>query len=382
MNGAGNKPSLNPRERFVAALAHREADRVPVDMGSTGGGMTGAAYHRLATHLGIACGPALATSGTQLNEFDERVLVRLGVDVRHIGVKSPARVKNADGSETDEWGLVYRKEGYYWQIVANPLREATTADLARYPWPDPALPMRTEGLAARARDLYENTIYAVSTRSIGSIFQLCCRLRGMDQFLVDLMLDKPFAHALMERATELTIALYDVLLGAAGEYAQMVETQDDLGTQRAPFISPALYQEMVQPYHARLAAFIKRKTGGRAAVFMHSDGSIFDLLPHIADAGIDVINPCQPQAAKMEPWRLKQTFGDRLVFHGGLDQQRTIPFGSVEDVREEVKAKLRVFAPGGGYVFAPCHNLQPDVPPENILAMFDAAREFGRYPVL
>jgi uroporphyrinogen decarboxylase len=381
MTDARQTVEMSPRERFVAALAHREGDRVPVDLGSTGGGITGAAYHRLCQHLGIECDPDLATSGTQLNEFDERVLERLGVDVRHIGVKSPARTKNVDGSETDEWGLTYRKEGFYWQIVNSPLRDATIADLASYPWPNPADPRRSEGLAARGRDLYQNTGYAISTRSIGSIFQLCCRMRGMDQFLVDMMIDKPFAHALMERSTELTIALYDVLLSAVGQYAQMVETQDDLGTQRAPFISPSLYQDLVQPYHARLAGFIKNKTRGRAAVFMHSDGSIFDLVPHIADAGIDVLNPCQPQAAKMEPWRLKDTFGARLTFHGGLDQQGVIPFGSVADVRDEVKAKLRVFAPGGGYLFAPCHNLQPDVPPENILAMFDAAKEFGVYPV-
>lgn len=371
----------SPRQRFTAALAHQEADRVPIDLGSTGGGITGACYLRLKRHLGLDGDEHLATSGTAVADLDERLLRLLDVDVRHLGLHSPARRVNDDGSETDEWGLVYRKEGYYWQIVESPLRNATLADVERYPWPDPTDPRRVDGLAQRARDLYEHSGYAISTRSVGSIFQLCCRLRAMDQFLVDMMLDKPFARALLTRATEATLGFYEVLLDAVGPYVQMVQMQDDLGTQRGPFISPALYRELVQPCHARLAALIKRKTGGKAKVFMHSDGSIFDLVADIADAGVEVLNPVQPQAAKMEAWRLKESFGDRLTFHGGLDQQHTIPFGSVEDVREEVRRKIRAFAPGGGYIFAPCHNLQPDVPPENILAMYAAAREFGRYPI-
>ncbi|MHB9091668.1 MAG: uroporphyrinogen decarboxylase family protein, partial [Chloroflexota bacterium] len=322
----------------------------------------------------------LADSGTQVNDIDERVLVALGVDVRHHGLRSVPRRKQADGSEIDEWGIAYRKEGYYWQIVANPLGEATVADLARYAWPKPEA-ARVEGLATRARDVFENTGYAIFARSAGAVFQMCCRLRGMDRYLMDMMLDKPFAQALMERATDVTIGLYDSLLGEIGPYVQVVETQDDLGTQRAPFLSPALYRESIQPYHAKLAAFIKQKTSGRAKVFLHSDGSVFDLIPDLIDAGVEVLNPIQPQAAKMEAWRLKQTYGDRLTFHGGLDQQHTIPFGDVAAVWAEVRQKLTVLAPGGGYIFAPCHNLQPDVPPENIVAMFEAGREYGKYPV-
>ncbi len=354
---------------------------MPIDLGSTGGGITGAAYYRLKRHLGLEGDEELAASGDQVTVLDERVLRTLGVDVRRVMLRNPGRRPNPDGTATDEWGIVYRKEGYYWQIVANPLCDATGADLARHRWPNPADPARVEGLAEQARTLYEHTDYAIATRSVGAVFQLCCRLRGMDRYLMDMLLDKPFAAALLERVTDVTLGFYDALLGAVGPYVQMVETQDDLGTQRAPFISPALYRELVQPQHARLCALIKQKTGGRAKVFLHSDGSIFDLIPDLIDAGFEVLNPVQPQAAKMEAARLKQAFGARITFHGGLDQQRTIPFGSVAEVRAEVRAKLRAFAPGGGYIFAPCHNLQPDVPPENVVAMFEAAHEYGRYPV-
>jgi len=378
------KAQFGRRERFAAASGHREPDRVPIDLGSTGGSMTAEAYFRLKEYLGIEGDEGTAiTSLFVLDRFDERVLRALDVDFRHLSMRGPrrSRADHPDGSWTDEWGMLYRKAGYYMEMVNEPLRNATIAEIESYDWPDPSDPRRVEGMAKEARHLYEDTDYVVSVQSVGAVFQMCCRLRGMDQYLMDMLTDKPIARALMERVAEVTMGLYDAMLTAVGPYVHMVETQDDLGTQQAPFISPALYREMVQPYHAKLAGLIKKKTDGRAKVFLHSDGSIFDLLPDIIDAGIDVINPTQPQPAKMEPERLKAAFGDRLVFHAGLDQQHTIPFGSVEEVRAEVRHKITVFAPGGGYIFAPCHNLQPDVPPENIVAMFQAAHEFGQYPL-
>ena len=183
---------------------------------------------------------------------------------------------------------------------------------------------------------------------------------------MDMVLDKPLAKRLIDICTEVTLGFYEALLAEVGEYVQMVETQDDLGTQIGPFISPALYRELVQPCHAKLAALIKQRTAGRAKVFMHSDGSIFDLLPDIIEAGVDVINPTQPQPAKMEPERLKAAYGDKITFHAGLDQQRTIPFGTVEEVRAEVKHKIAVLVPGGRLSSRPattcslmCHRRTP-----------------------
>ncbi len=378
---------LSRRERFVKALNHQESDRVPLDLGSMGGGITDVAYLRTKEYLGLGGGEGEAFSALlSVSHFDERFLKALDVDIRHIGLRGPSRrpgrVEQTDGSWADEWGIVYRKVGFYNQIVANPLRNATLAEIAKHPWPEADDPGRIAGLAERARRLYEETDYGLSAMSVsGGIFQTCCRLRGMDQFLMDMLLDKPLARALLARVEEVVIDLTDVLLSEAGPYVQMVETQDDLGTQRAPFLSPALYREMVQPCHARLSALIKRKTGGRAKVYLHSDGSIFDLLSDVIDAGIEVLNPLQPQAAKMEAERLKSTFGKQLVFHGGLDQQHTIPHGTPADAEAEVQRVLRALAPGGGYIFSPCHNLQPDVPAENIVALYRAAARFGVYPI-
>ncbi|HEX9015660.1 MAG TPA: uroporphyrinogen decarboxylase family protein [Chloroflexota bacterium] len=388
MTDSASVPSNSRRERYQLALNHQEPDRVPIDLGSTGGGIAEVAYQRLKDHLGFEGDRGTAISATNLTvaEFDERVLQALDVDIRHLGLKGPrrrpARVEHPDGTFADEWGLVYQKASYYAQIVGNPLNDASLTDIQTFSWPDPTDPARVEGLADRTRRLYQDTDFGLAAKSVsGGTFLLSCRLRGMDRFLMDLVLDKPLAHAILERVTETNLGLYDALLSAVGPWVQVVETQDDLGTQRAPFLSPAMYQEMIQPYHARLFEFIRKKTGGKARIFMHSDGSIYDLLPHLIDAGVEVINPVQPQAWKMEPARLKADFGGRLTFHGGLDQQHIIPNGTPVEVEAEVREKIRAMAAGGGYIFSPCHNLQPDVPAENIVAMYQAAREFGRYPI-
>ncbi|MHB9092172.1 MAG: uroporphyrinogen decarboxylase family protein, partial [Chloroflexota bacterium] len=321
-----------------------------------------------------------------VDRFDERVLRALDVDFRHLLMrgprKRPGRRDFADGTFADEWGIVYKQAGHYMEMINAPLQDATLAEIEGYDWPDPTDPGRVEGLAEEARRLSEQTDYVIGMQSVGAVFQLCCRLRGMDRFLMEMMLEPDLARRLMAITTDLTIGYYDAALTAIGDYVHVVQTQDDLGTQQAPFISPALYQELVQPFQAKLFAFIKQKTGGKAKVFLHSDGSIFDLLPHIIDAGVDIINPTQPQPVKMEPERLKAAYGDRITFHAGLDQQNVIPFGSVKDVEAEVRRKISILAPGGGYIFAPCHNLQPDVPPENIVAMFETAHAHGRYPII
>ena len=383
---AATKP-LSRRERFTRALNLEEPDRVPIDLGSVGGGITDVAYNRVKEYLGIEGDEGTTyTTTLTVSQFDERVLRALDVDVRRLGLKGskrrPGRVEQPDGSWADEWGIFYRKTGYYNQIVKNPLRDATVADLARNSWPDAGDPSLVEGLAAQARNLYEGTDFALSAKSVsGGIFQTCSRLRSMEQFFMDMLLDKPFAKELLARVEEAVLNLTEALLSAVGPYVQMVETQDDLGTQRAPLISPALYREMIQPCHARLSALIKKKTEGKAKVFLHSDGSIFDVIPDVIQAGIEVLNPLQPHAAKMDPRGLKAAFGDKLAFHGGLDQQKTIPFGTPEEAAGDVRRVISALSPGGGYVFAPCHNLQPDVPPENIVAIYREAKEFGVYPI-
>ena len=386
---AFNTPTGTPnrRDRLAKALNHQEPDRVPIDIGSIGGGITDLAYYALKDLLGISGDEGTVVKANMtVEEFDERILKALDVDIRHIGLggpsRKPGRVQRPDGSSTDEWGIASRRVGHYNQIVENPLRNASVAEIEAYRGPDPSDPGRVKGLKERARRLTEETDFGLSAKSVsGGIFQTCSRLRGMEQFLMDMILNKPAAKALMAKVEQIVLDLEAALLEEIGPYVQMAETQDDLGTQNALMISPAMYREFVQPSHIRLSELIKKKTGGAAKVFLHSDGSIFDVLPDVIAAGIEVLNPVQPQAKQMDAVALKEKFGKQLVFHGGLDQQHTIPHGTVADAEGEVKRVLRALAKGGGYIFSPCHNLQPDVPPENILAIYRTAAEFGRYPI-
>jgi len=246
----------------------------------------------------------------------------------------------------------------------------------RYDWPvisDQELDL----LHQRARRLYEETDYAIVGDFGGNILEWGQDLRGWDVFLMDLVRRPELASYLMDKMVEVHLQNLARYLEAVGDYIQVIMMGDDLGTQTGPQISPRAYREMIKPRHQRLYRFVKEHSS--AYVFLHSCGSIYELIPDLIEAGVEILNPVQTSAAKMDPARLKAEFGDRLTFWGGgVEGQRVLPFGTPAQVREQVRERLEVFAPGGGYVFAPIHNIQPDVPAENIVAAYDAALEFGR----
>jgi uroporphyrinogen decarboxylase len=212
-----------------------------------------------------------------------------------------------------------------------------------------------------------------------NIFELSWYLRGLDQFLMDLIVDKPFAHALLRKVTDLQKAKYGEFLKKTGKYLDIVRVGDDMGTQSQPFFSPALYREMIKPYHMEFFSFLKQHTD--AALMFHSCGNIYPLLPDLIEAGIDILNPVQVSAQDMEPERLKREFGDRLTFSGAIDTQRVLPCGTAQEVEEEVRRRIQGLGPGGGYIIASVHNIQPDVPAENVVALFRAGLRYGKYPL-
>ena len=323
-----------------------------------------------------------------VSRFDERVLQRFDIDFRRVWLRGSSQgipEIEADGSFVNEWGIRQRKvshhNGYYLEMVDNPLREATIDDVERFPWPDPYDPARIAGLEEEVKYWYDHTDYAlVGGLPCGGMFESCTWLRGMDKLLMDFMLDKEFSHALMSKILELHQGFFSVFLDIVGPYIEMIETADDVGIQSGLLISPKLYREMVKPYHQRLFETIKSKT--KAKIFLHSCGSIVDIADELIDAGVEVLNPIQPLAKGMDdPAALKQRFGDRLIFHGGIDIQKALPTGTVEEVHAEVKKRLSGLAPNGGYILAAAHNIQVDVPPQNIIAMYEAARKYGTYPI-
>jgi uroporphyrinogen decarboxylase len=370
---------MTSRERVHAAFSHKEPDRMPMDLMGTASCLTDPAYFALLAHLGIKEKGRMFRKGENVNYYDTRILDVLQVDFRRVWMRSPVNWQPTtfeDGSMTDEWGMLRKKVGATSNFINAPLEDATISDLDAYPWPDPYDPGRTEGLAEEAKTLHEAGEYAISARSATQgIFELAMRMRGMEQFFADLLLDKPFSTALVHKIKEVQMGFYEVYLNAVGPYVDMVETGDDYGAQHGPLISPKVFAEIIAPARKELNQWIKSKAPN-AKVFLHSDGSIFKLIPTLIETGVEVLNPIEPDATGNVPSDLKGTFGSELIFHGHLDTKGAMR-GSKEDARSEARRVVDEMAPGGGYVMAPTNHLQTDVPPENILEMYRFAAEYS-----
>lgn len=383
------KAEMTPRERVIACLNHQEPDRVPIALGqATGDGITLVAYQNLLRHLGMDAGRAQLREGwAQLGRVDEEVLRRFRVDMRGIGLGAPDGGKDTwldDNTVQDEWGVVRRRPpgGYYFDLCGSPLAEDNSlAAIERHRWPDPADPGRYRGLKEKARRLRRETNYAVVLDLNCSFFLRCCELRGWENFYADLVADVAFAEALMDRYLAVRLAVAERALKEVGDDVDIIMvSSDDLGMTEGPLVSPALYRKLVKPRQKRTFDFFRAHTA--AKLYYHTDGGVYPLLADLVEIGVEVLNPVEVHAAGMgDTAKLKREFGDKLTFWGGIDTHHVLPSGTPEEVREEVRLRIRDLAPGGGYVVSPVHNFQPDVPPENIVAMYQAAEELGRYPL-
>ncbi len=379
---------LTSRERVSLALNHEEPDRVPIAFGAEGAtSMLVPAYENLKQHLGIDSKTRLFDRAFQYARIDEEVMAYFQADLRPLVCPVSARCAPVDGpgdSFTDLWGITYQRlpGGYYYDMISQPLQGALTPkDVEEYPWPDPEMMLDLSGLADRARQLRREGQYAIVGIPGGpsSIFELAYCLRGMPEFMMDLAGNPEMAHALFRRLTDLAKATTAQFLREVGDYIDIFRLGDDLGMQTGPFISPRMYREMVKPYMREYYSLIHNLTD--AHLYLHSCGSVYRLIEDLIEIGVDVLNPVQVSARDMDPRRLKREFGDRLCFCGGIDTQRVLPRGTLEEVREEVRRRIGELAPGGGYLLAAVHAIQPDVPPENVCAMFEAALSHGQYPV-
>lgn len=356
------------------ALEHQEPDRPPLDLG---GAFTTtinvAAYARLRQALGLPGRWRLLREQTQSVHVDEDMRQALGVDVVGLYERPPRpelEIPNADREIVSEWGVTYRQaEGFAapYTPVAHPLANATLDDLARHPWPDPLAPARFEGVAEEAAALRDGPYAVVGNLGWTEIFGVAWYLRGFENFMVDLVANKDFAHALMRRVTDYQAARYARFLELAGDALDVILFADDMGGQDGLYLSPRTYREMIKPYHAELLGLIKSRA--KARVMFHSCGSVASLLDDFIEIGMDILNPVQVAAKGMDTAELKKRYGNRVAFWGAIDTQRVLPYGTPEDVRAEVRRRIADLAPGGGYVVAPVHVIQADVPPENVLAL-------------
>ncbi len=372
--------AMTPRQRVWATFNHQEPDRVPVDMMGTASCLMDPAYYALRDHLGLQGDGRVFRKGQAISFYDERILELLEVDFRRVWLREPANWQPMvidESTVTDEWGLHLKRIGDTSNVVNAPLERAVLGDLETYPWPDPYDPGRVAGLADEARQLRETTDYAISARSpFYGIFEIAQRLRGMQPFMIDLASDKKFAAALVHKVKDVQMGFFDAYLSAVGPYVDMVEHSDDLGSQNGPLISPRTFKEIIAPARRELNELIKRKAPN-AKIFLHSDGSIFKLIPYVIETGVEILNPVEPDAAGNSAQALKSTFGSQLVFHGHVDTKGAMR-GSIEDVHAEVRRVVDTMAVSGGYILAPTNHFQIDVPTENIVELYRYAHEYRR----
>jgi uroporphyrinogen decarboxylase len=316
-------------------------------------------------------------TGRTSSYYDERVLDVFDTDFRHISIKSPKgyQIKIApDGTYIDEWGVKLRLYAGEVQCLASPLEDAEDVDdiLNHKQWPDTTDRSRVEGLKERVQYLRKNTDFAVSAKFVTSLgfLEHGGYLRGFQNFLCDLLADEDMANAVCDRIMQVKLDLYAMMLEEIDGDVDIVELSEDFGTQNGLLVSPETFRKYMQPRYKKIIACI-RERAPKAKIFFHTCGAVFDLIP-----GIDILNPLQPLATGMDSARIKDTFGEKLCFHGAIDLQKAMP-GNIDDVRREVETRVDALFRNGGYILAPANHLQDDTPPENVQELFRYAKEYS-----
>jgi uroporphyrinogen decarboxylase len=383
---------MNPRERILTALNHKEPDRIPFDMGSCQvTGIHVVAYRNLRRALGLPeVEIELCDAVQQLASIDEDLGRRLSIDTRGLYPLNSHnwQVVEEDAGEYwayhDEWGITHHRpkgDGLYFSVVKAPLprTDLTAEDISNHSWPDVGNAERISGLRELAEN-YRASGYAVVLKdAFAGIFEFAQRIVGMENLLMMMLTNEKASCALFDKLLELKLDYWQTALTELGDLVDIVTYADDYGTQTSQIISPDMFRRLVKP---RVKTLLEAFAGlaPHAKRFFHSDGNVRPLIPDFLEMGVDILNPIHIRAKDMEPAALKRDFGRDLVFWGGgVDTQGILPTGTPEEVKDDVRRNIEALAPGGGYVFNTIHNIQADVPPENIIAMWEALQEYGVY---
>ena len=376
--------TISHKQRVLMALNHQEADRIPFDLGSTGNtGITKIAYDNLKKHLGITSETVVLIKSLQLVEVEEAVLKRFDIDTRGVwtgGSTDWQDISTGTGKYIDEWGVEWYKpeSSLYYDTISSPFGEGLSKKvLDSYKWPDPCNIGRISGIREKIKYYRENTDCAVVLYIVGGFVTISQRLRGFEGWLEDILLEPELIGELLDHTLEYQQKLAEAAMEAANYDFDIVHFGDDLGTQNGLMISPESYRKIIKPRQAKLFATVKEKSN--AKILYHSCGSNIEIFEDLIEIGMDAYNPVQYKTRGMDCEILKKRFGDRVTFWGGIDTSRVLPSGTTNEVNEEVHKVIKIFSPNGGYVLNPVHNIQPDVPPENVCEMFDSALIYGKY---
>jgi len=363
--------ALNSKERVLRAIEHKEPDRVPVSYSPD---YTDAPQsspwpevdERLRSYLKV--------------ENNDRLLEVLGIDTRRVMPRyvGPEFKKYPDGTEEDIWGIrksIEAKGTYSASCYTPPLEDVSSArEIESYPWPNPDW----FDCSQIAEDCEKYEEYAILSGGWSPISDEACNLMGMEGFMVN-MIEKPeIIHSVLDKTTDFYYELSRRIFEAAKGKIDIFFMGDDYGMQNGLLFSRKMWRKFLAPRLKRLYNLARRYN---LKVMMHSCGSVKEIIPDLIELGVDVLDPIQVRAKNMNPYKLKEEFGDRLCLHGSIDTQRTLPFGSPQDVAREVKERIKFLAPGGGFILGPSQDFLPDIPTENIVTIYETARQYGRYPI-
>lgn len=368
------------RERVILTFNHQEADRIPIDLMGNASMLLDKTYFRLRDHLGLSPIPPVR-KGTTANYYDDRILDYLDIDFRRIFLKknpSYKIVEREDGIFTDAWGVGFMRLGETVNALEHPLSKAKTVeDVEAHNWPRAKDMFVIDGLRQEAKNKYDNTDYALVARNPLSegFLERSSNLMGMEEFYINLLENPAVAKSIISHLLEIYKDVYGMFLDEVAPFVQMVEVGDDLGGNDNLLISPEMYREFIKPAELELYSLIHEKAPA-TALFHHTDGAVFELLPDLIEVGVNVLNPVQTSSKGMEANRLKDAYGNSLVFHGAVENIE----GDVnpDEIIAEVKQRIDALSQGGGYVLSCCNHMI-DVTPENIITMFKTAREYGKY---
>ncbi len=374
---------MKSRERFHKAMNHEEPDRVPLDIWTTP-----AAYVKTRDYLGITADENQEWGIMAPLQISEEFLERLHIDFRRVYMNPASSFEMKtypDGTTDSEMGFRGKWMGPYWEVTHFPWAEFTEVEQVEdYEWPDPDDSSRMDGVVEWARHLHEDTNYAVVGMVGGpwGVFEICSHyLRGFQKFLLDMSMRPKLADAMMKKALEHALDMNRVFLESAGEYLDIVQTGDDLGHQHGLLMSPKMYREKIKHMHKKIHRDIHKRSP-HVKILYHSCGAVEPLIEDLIDVEVDILNPIQPLAKGMDSYELKERYGDRIAFHGGIDLQHAMtPQSTMEELRVEIDTRIKALAPNGGYILAPAHNLQPESPPEKVVEMYDYALKRGMYPI-
>lgn len=383
--------TMTSRQRVITALNHHQPDRVPIDLGGFQTGIHKKAYEDLLDFLGLKEDIHILDAVQQLAKPSEVVLQRFHVDTRYVcskgvegfdwTIKENQRSGRLWHDLTDEFGVVWSMpddQPMYMDISHHPLADASVDDLKDYPFPNGGHPSRFEGLRQEVAQLRNDTPYAICTGIGGVVYEYCWYMRGLENWFMDMIQNPAFCEALLDRTLAYWMDYYTGFMKEIGDLVDVVMIGDDLAGQHGPLFQPDFYRTVVKPRQKKLVQHIKSLTN--AKIWYHTCGGCAVYIPDLIDNGIDILNPIQTSADDMDPTMLKDRFGDRLtLWGGGIDSQHVLPFATPAEVKDHVRQNLEIFKPRGGYVFNNIHNIQAGVPAENIVAMYEAAYEYGFY---